>query len=249
MDASLAAGREGSVAGEVEVVVGFQTCLVSCTPVKDENGALTFYVHLATDITRQKRAEKTAKDLAQKYRLISEQLPCSIWSTDRNLRYTSSAGAGLAMVGLKPGQLIGKTLCEFYGNQPEKETALEAYRHALAGEPQTFESQYRGRQFLASIEPFRDEKNEIIGTLGVGYDITEQKQMQFVLEQINKKHSLLGSITRHDARNKLSALMSYITLIKEEVTSPVGNGYIDKAALIVDQLAELIEFTQAYQSL
>ena len=58
MDASLAAGRKGSVADEVEVVVGFQTCLVSCTPVKDENGALTFYVHLATDITRQKRAEK-----------------------------------------------------------------------------------------------------------------------------------------------------------------------------------------------
>jgi PAS domain S-box-containing protein len=247
MDAVTAPGQTQPV--ETEIRTGTKTYLISCTRVPGATGAPTRFIHIGTDITEQKQEEQAAKELAQRYRLISEQLPCSIWSTDKDLRYTSSTGAGLSSVGLKPGQLIGKTICEFYGGQPEKERALEAYRHVLTGEPRTFESRYRGRQFLASIEPFRDENNRIIGTVGVAYDITAQKQMQYVLEQINRKHTLLNSITRHDAANKISALMAYLQLLKDEAPGPEARVYVEKMTQIVDQLAELIEFTQAYQSL
>jgi len=246
MAASLAAGKKEPVA--TEIVVNNRIYLISCTPVHVATSALPYYVHLATDITRQKQAELAANELAQRYRLISEQLPCSFWSTDRELRYTSSAGAGLKKIGLEPGQVIGKTICEMYEDQPGKEKALAAYRRALAGEPQTYEARYRDRQFLASLEPFRDENNEIIGTLGVAYDITEEKQMQVVLEQINKKHTLLTAITRHDAGNKISALMAYVELLREDVSDPAARAHIEKISTIADQLAELIEFTQAYQN-
>lgn len=247
MAASLAAGKKEPVA--TEIVVNSRIYLISCTPVHVATSTLPYYVHLVTDITRQKQAELAANELAQRYRLISEQLPCSFWSTDRELRYTSSAGAGLKKIGLEPGQVIGKTICEMYEDQPGKEKALAAYRRALAGEPQTYEAWYRDRQFLTSIEPFRDENNEIVGTLGVAYDTTEQKHVQYVLEQVNRKNTLLNSITRHDAGNQISALMAYVDLLREDMPSPEARAHIDKISTIVDQLAELIEFTQAYQNL
>ncbi len=193
--------------------------------------------------------EKITPDTVQVYRLLLEQLPCSIWTTDRDLRFTSSAGAGFAMVGLKPDQIIGMTVEQFYQGRAKKKDALEAHHHALDGEKATYESAYRDKTFVAYIEPLLNEAHEIIGTLGLALDITEQKRMQMVLEQVNRKLSLLNSITQHDAGNKINALMSYICLMRERVHDPVLCSYIEKIDSVVDDLAEQIEFTRAYQNL
>lgn len=245
------AGRaEGSSKpGDVEIEVKGRTYLVTCTPVLDATGTATRFVHIATDITRQKQVELAEHELTQRYRLLSEQLPCSIWSTDRDLRYTSSTGVGLREVGLEPDQLLGMTIGEFYAGLPEREEILVAYHRALMGEKQAYESRYRGRIFIAHIEPLHNEKNEIVGTLGIAYDITEEKQMQSLLEQINRKHTLLNSITQHDARNKITSLMAYLTLLKDEVREPGVRENLEKISSIVDDLAELFEFTRTYQNL
>lgn len=126
---------------------------------------------------------------------------------------------------------------------------MAAYRRALQGEKFTREVHYRDRIFFVYIEPLRNEYGEIIGTLGVAHDVTEQKRAQIVLEHHNKKIALLNSITQHDARNKISALMSYLSLLKERVRDPGSHADIDKIDAIVTDLAEQIEFTREYQNL
>ena len=37
-------------------------------------------------------------------RVLIEQLPAVLWTVDKNLRFTSAMGAGLARLGLKPNQ-------------------------------------------------------------------------------------------------------------------------------------------------
>lgn len=243
------AGIPDCSAKPVEIEMKGRTYSVTCTPFHEYTGSATRFIHISTDISRQKMEEKSAQDLNQRYRLLSEQLPCSIWTTDRDLRYTSSVGGGLRRVGLEPNQLVGKTIADFYEGQPERELALEAYRRVLLGEKQTYETQYRGQKFIADIEPLHNEKNEIIGTLGVAHDITEQKQTQFVIEQINRKYTLLNSIIQHDTRNKITSVMAYLSLLKEKVPDPVLRKEIDKIDPIVDELAELNEFTRTYQNL
>jgi hypothetical protein len=47
-------------------------------------------------------------------RLLVEQMPAVLWSTDRELRFTSSLGGGLAGLGLKPNQIIGVSLSDYF---------------------------------------------------------------------------------------------------------------------------------------
>src|SRR5687767_5406663 len=47
-------------------------------------------------------------------RAMIGQMPAIVWTTDRDLRMTSAEGAGLALIGVRPGQTVGMTLTEYF---------------------------------------------------------------------------------------------------------------------------------------
>ena len=46
--------------------------------------------------------------------VMIERMPAVLWTTDKDLRYTSSMGAGLDSLGVKSGGLTGKILAEYF---------------------------------------------------------------------------------------------------------------------------------------
>jgi PAS domain-containing protein len=50
--------------------------------------------------------------------LLLSQMPAILWTTDVDLRITSSAGAGLAGLGLRQGEVVGRTLFAYFGGRP-----------------------------------------------------------------------------------------------------------------------------------
>ena len=46
-----------------------------------------------------------------------DQLPVIVWTTDRELTFTSSEGGALVVLGLAPGQAVGRTLFEYFDTQ------------------------------------------------------------------------------------------------------------------------------------
>jgi PAS domain-containing protein len=88
---------------------------------------------IVRDITQRKQAEEERRDSEARFRLLNEKMPAVLWTTDKNLRYTYSAGSALAQVGLKPGQLVGKQLGELSGKaNPAVSSGIEYNRRALA---------------------------------------------------------------------------------------------------------------------
>ncbi|MGA2161537.1 MAG: transporter substrate-binding domain-containing protein [Methanoregula sp.] len=79
---------------------------------------------------------------------------------------------------------------------------------------------------------------------------SDLKLAQEALYQVNKKLNILSSITRHDIRNQLSALKSYLALSKETLndTSRIA-GYIQKEETISDTIERQINFTGTYQDM
>ena len=49
----------------------------------------------------RKRSEERARESEARLRVLIEQLPAVLWTVDRDLRFTSVLGAGLARLGLK----------------------------------------------------------------------------------------------------------------------------------------------------
>lgn len=65
----------------------------------------------------------------------------------------------------------------------------------------------------------------------------------------NKKLNLLSSITRHDIKNQLTALLMYIELSKISITNPELIANIEKEELVANNILHQIEFTKTYEDI
>ena len=123
----------------------------------------------------------------QEMRLLMEQLPQILWTTDSDLRFTSTTGAGLAGLHLKPNQLVGKTLFEYFNTDDRDFEPILAHRRALIGESTSFITEWQGRTFQSHVEPLMDPGGNITGTMGVALDITEHKLVEKKLREAEAK--------------------------------------------------------------
>jgi PAS domain S-box-containing protein len=144
-------------------------------------GDPNYYVGFGEDITDRKAAEETAAEQAEQLRMITDQMPAVLWSTDTELRITSSSGAGLAELGMNPGETNGMTLQELV--QGDDKPAVVAHRQALNGQAVRYEDKFGDRVFDAHVEPLRDDQGRITGVLGLALDITERTRAEEALRQ------------------------------------------------------------------
>src|SRR6187455_1044790 len=114
----------------------------------------------------------------RQFRLLADRAPIVLWTTDRELRFTSSAGGGLARLGLQGNQVVGTLVAEYFGSEDAGREPLAAHRAALAGESAVFEFSWEGGYFQTYVEPLRGANGEVEGTVGIALDITELRRAE-----------------------------------------------------------------------
>ena len=128
-------------------------------------------------IQRAEADEQRLKDQAQ-LRILTEQMPAILWTTDSQLRFTSGQGAALQGLHLQPNQLVGMNLVEYFGLDSEDHERLQPHRRALQGESVSYEKEWTGRTYRCRVNPLRDNGGRIIGTVGIALDITDTKDVE-----------------------------------------------------------------------
>jgi PAS domain S-box-containing protein len=142
---------------------------------------------MVRDITQRKQIEDERRESEARFRLLNEKMPAMLWATDKNLHYTYSAGSALAQVGLKPGQVVGRQLGELTGKSNHAvSSGIEFNRRALNGESVTYDIEISGRILHCDIEPLWDPDGNVIGTIGVGLDVTEHRQAERELVKLSR---------------------------------------------------------------
>jgi diguanylate cyclase (GGDEF)-like protein/PAS domain S-box-containing protein len=111
-------------------------------------------------------------------RLVAEQAPAILWSSDLDLRFTALAGAGLAPFAQATNGLVGLSLYEYFRTDDRELPAIAAHLRALRGEPAHYQQAWDGRDFECHVEPLRGADGTIIGTVGLALDITERKAFE-----------------------------------------------------------------------
>ena len=142
---------------------------------REERGVITRLVGLTAvvpELVDLREREREAQ------RLILDQLPAIVWTTDRELRFTSGSGAGLAAVGLLPDQLVGGTVYEYFRVEDPAHPYIAAHLRALAGDNATFDADWIGRSYEIHVEPFRGRDGEIVGVIGVAHDVTDRHRAE-----------------------------------------------------------------------
>ncbi|GIV05625.1 MAG: hypothetical protein KatS3mg016_1200 [Fimbriimonadales bacterium] len=165
-------------------------------------------------LSKSSDAEEVTASSEQRLRLILSQLPAIMWTVDRDLRFTSSLGAGLAALGLKENELVGVSLMDYFQTQDLEFPPIHQHRRALQGESAEFDFQWGKRLYQVRLEPLRSMDGGIDGVLGLAVDVTEIQRLQEQVEQATRMESigrLAGGIA-HDFNNVLAAINGFAEL-------------------------------------
>jgi diguanylate cyclase (GGDEF)-like protein/PAS domain S-box-containing protein len=99
---------------------------------------------------------------------------------DRDLRYLSAGGNGLATVGLTREMIEGRTIYQVF--PPSVSSTLEEpYRRAFSGHEATMDIPFGSRTFLHRIAPLTDDDGTIVAGIGFALDVTAARQSEAAL--------------------------------------------------------------------
>lgn len=148
--------------------------------------------------------------------LIFAQLPAIVWTTDRDLCFTFSAGAALAALGVTSERLLGLHLRDVMAildgvvYTDEAGTPFREHRRALHGEQVGYTLVLRGQKLQLYAEPLRDVSGGIVGVIGVAQDITELS--------VRRLHDDFIATVSHQLLTPLASARAGIGLLREGTT-------------------------------
>jgi len=151
-----------------------------CAIERDADGRARHAVGAMIDISQLKDAE-------MRLRLFTEQIPGRACVTDRELRVVWDTGSAF------PGSpsAVGKTVPELFAQSPDRERVLEGCRRALAGQSVKLEIDDGTSAAQLELEPFRDPAGNVIGVVGIAFDITDRVRSE---EQVRAGRRLLHRV-------------------------------------------------------
>jgi signal transduction histidine kinase/ActR/RegA family two-component response regulator len=187
-------------------------------------GCLALVVLLvgSVDLARR-RAAQMLNERDTRLRLVSEQIPAGLWSTDDQLRLSSRFGG---VPTLFKGRL-GMSLPEFFPGAGDDFPPIAAHLRALQGESSTFELPWEGRLFQAHVEPLQNVQGEIIGVIGVVLDISERQRGERRLQEAKA----LAERARGEAEQATRARDRFLAMLSHELRTPLTPALMATAVL------------------
>lgn len=202
---------------------------ITVTPISEERSWLAGVVSVIRDVSEKKRQEHSRRRNQQRLRLITEQLPAIIWSTDEELSLTSLMGNRRVGIAEERQWNLNQKVEEILGDGDG--SILEAHREALEGREGSFEFAQGERTFRAFTEPFY-EGGEIGGVLGIATDVTQE------YNRLNEKESLIREI-EHRVKNNLQLIRSILSLQAGKVQGEEATEALRVAGSRVHTLAKV----------
>ena len=158
--------------------------LVSYYPLKGWNEDVTGVTTVVQEITDVKRAQAALKESQHRLRSVIDNAEIVLWALDKDGMFTLSEGKGLALLGLRPGEVVGRSVFDVYADAPQ---VLADNRRALQGESLSKTVEVGGLTFEARYLPLFDDAGAPSGSIGVAVNITERTQAEAALEKYERR--------------------------------------------------------------
>ncbi|MEI7510261.1 MAG: PAS domain S-box protein [Flavobacterium sp.] len=198
-----------------------------CIPIISNNeyrGHMWSY----NDITLDKHYKNSIKKEREKYRSIIDNMNIGLVEVDNDDRILLINQQFAKMSGYSSGVLLGKKPSEVFLDSDNKKIVNEKIDKRLNGESDSYEISLKNangelREWLVSGAPNYDLNGQVIGSIGLHFDITETKllakqkeQLLHRLEQQNQHLMDYAQVVSHDLKSPLRSIHSLVSWIKED---------------------------------
>ena len=220
-----------------------------------------FVLSIYQDVTETRKIENALMESEAKYRQLVELAQEGVWAFDNNNRTVFVNPRMANMLGYSESEMLGKNLASFL-EKSDSDLAmhnLEGCKLGNQGECEFEFIQKDGTHIYTNIaaSSIQDDAGNYIGTLALVADITERKKIEVnlkesrdKLEMMNEKLGVVGSLTRHDVRNKLSAVTGYAYILKKKHSdlADVVDG-LSRMEQAVAESVKIFDFAKMYEQL
>ena len=215
-------------------------------------------VSAGRDITERKKLEEALRVSETKYKALVENADDAILLSDIEGKTIYKNPAYYRQLGLTEGaeENFAEIHPEDLNIVKEKHKELLKNKYSKVEyrvKHQNGEWVYR----FARAVLLHDNNGHPNAVLSVIRDVTEQKMVENKLQEdqerialSNEKLRVVGRLTRHDARNKLSAINAYAYLIKKGVkNNPDIANKLDKMTQSVKEIERIFDFAHIYEKI
>ena len=209
-------------------------------------------------ITERKKAEEALKDAKQKWASLTE-------NTDGIVMIVDSEGIiqyiNRTIPPYTPEETVGKTVYEYVPREQHDTMRSSLKKTFETGVPFNYVVSSNIPKigtiwFETKVVPVKDDEKTVSAIL-MSTDVTKLrnteerlKETNVKLEDTNEKLRVVGGLTRHDARNKLSAVTGNAYLLRRKLAEdPKALEQLNDMETAVRLVEKIFEFARAYEKL
>ncbi len=200
------------------------------------------------DVTIHKRVKESIEAERLKYSNIITNMNMGLLEVDLEDTILFANQSFLDMSGFNMDDLLGSNASNLFLNEEDKKTVQNKSLRRNLGISDSYELTAKTKDnikkhWLVSGAPNYNFNGELIGSIGIHLDITEQKNLELQKEQLlkklekqNEQLNEYAQIVSHDLKSPLRSIHSLITWIKEDNTKEFSVNTLEYLFLIESKI-------------
>lgn len=220
--------------------------------VVGKDGQITNRFGVLEDITKEKDAELSLRLSEEKYRSIITNMNLGLIEVDNEDRIQFVNHSFCEMSGFDIDELMEKKAAELFISEENLELIYQKNERRKRGESDAYELAVRNKRgelkyWLISGAPRVNDQGEVIGSIGIHLDITNQKRQELELIEARKKaeesskakEDFLANMS-HEIRTPLNAVIGMLRELRKDTVSPKQQSYLHNADTASRHLLSII---------
>lgn len=223
---------------------------ISIIPL-EQNGEV-FFCSFIQDISERKKVETKLKFQEEKYRNIIANMNLGLIEVDNNeiIQYANQSFANISgfeieeLIGLNPSKtfVLGMNIEKMKGKNKLREQGIsDVYQMPVRNK--------RGelRWWAIGGAPNYDDKGNLVGSIGIHLDITEQKQMEAELEsekikaqEASKAKEIFLANMSHEIRTPLNGIIGFLRELERQQLTDLQKKYVENSTVASKHLLSII---------
>ncbi|WP_372937582.1 PAS domain S-box protein [Seonamhaeicola sp.] len=216
-----------------------------------------------SDVTLRRRYRKSLEMQKEKYHNIISNMNLGLVEVDANDRISTVNQSFVEMTGYSEKELIGSKGKDYLPIEEDKPLMIKKVAERKKGKTDTYEIRIKKKKgdigyWLISGMPNYNLEGELIGSIGVNFDITEIKnlhlQKENLLKKLEKSNDELheyAHVVSHDLKSPLRSINALVSWLKDDNKEILDESSLQNIALIestLEKMEQLITDVLEYSS-